>query len=169
MDETTSEQTEIETCFYCRKNPANPEYAYLQCVYENRTYKVHKDVINTPGGMMVDQVTMEKKYIKIPRCQECMKIHDSAPRLTNIADLTAGAVGGILALIIFWGHGAVWWMLLFTLVFMVASDLTFTKYLLRHKFASLGIKGYYDTKDHPVVADYLGKGWKFVFASDKKK
>lgn len=116
-----------ETCYFCGKRKAAPQSVFRQEVYKDSTLKVHKSVVNTPGGMMVDEYHAVKKHIDIPRCKECKDVHDSSQKISGTVDLSAAAIGAILALIFFWGHGTIWWMIGFILIFAVMADLLIAK------------------------------------------
>jgi fatty acid desaturase len=158
-----------ETCYFCGKRKAAPQSVFRQEVYKDSTLKVHKSVVNTPGGMMVDQYHAVQKHIDIPRCKECKDVHDSSQKISGTVDLSAAAIGAILALIFFWGHGTIWWMIGFILTFAVMADLLIAKKIMRRNAAKLGTKTFFETKTYPPVAALLQEGWKFTVSTEGKK
>ena len=145
-------------CYFCGKRPARPESVFKQLMMEKVQVIEHKSVVNTPGGMDVRANKLKQTYFDIPRCAECKTIHEQASKSTNLPAMLMAFGGSALALVLFWGHGAIWWAIGFWFVFAIIADKTVVRIILRKKFREHGILGPLDTQTHPKVIQGVLKG-----------
>lgn len=150
-----------ELCYFCGKRPGTPESVFKQLMMEKRQFVEHKSVINTPGGMDIKVDKLVHTYIDIPRCVECKAIHEQANKSTNLPIILTAFGGSALALVLFWGHGAIWWAIGFWLIFAIIADRTIVRIILKNMFRKNGILGPLDTQNHPKVIEGIQKGQKW--------
>ncbi len=150
-----------ETCFFCGKRPGTPASVFKQPMMEKRGAVEHKEVVNTPGGIDVKVTKTVTVYLDTPRCPECKSIHDKANKSTTLPLLLVAFSGSALAFVLFRGHGVVWWMIGFWIVFAVLADATIARAIVKNAVRSKGILSAYDTRTYPKVAEGLQKGQKW--------
>jgi len=86
-----SQGVKIERCYYCNQNIANPKFSH------NETFYKETKRSNFPKRI----VWYETLEIKIPRCEECNKIHENGSRLFVLLPLISfSLLGTILGLTI---------------------------------------------------------------------
>jgi hypothetical protein len=95
----TNQSNKIERCYYCNKNIANPKFA------NNVTFYKETKRSDFPQP----KVWYKTQVVKIPRCEECNKIHDSGLMVFFWLPFISFSLLGVILGLTIW---SMWFLLL---------------------------------------------------------
>ncbi|MGI5975820.1 MAG: DnaJ domain-containing protein [Paludibacter sp.] len=142
-----SQGVKIEKCYYCNQNIANPKFAYNETFYKEteRSYFPQR------------RVWYKTLNVKIPRCEECNKIHKRGSGIFILLPLISFSLLGTILGLTIWGK----WFLFLILGGIVGLFLGIILFSIENSIIAkeAGIKKESNIYDFEPVIILKKEGW----------